>query len=336
MLYRISAIFMPGSGVVQKVSEGEDSLTGSINLVQPPPSPTSKIQTDRERDNLTLRPDTLLSKLDFLAFDVETTGLSAIACRIVELSGVRFGPCIQSDGQFSRLINPGCAIPPEVSKIHGISDEMVKDAQPACEVLSDFLQFSEGLIWMAHNAVFDVEFVKVELTRNKLPLPRTLVLDTLTLAQNVLYYREHAPANYKLKTLSEFFGFAGDEYHRALSDSIYVEKLFNCLLATGGIHTVGELMAAGAVKEFSEWLAPVCRNSLPVAIQEVLQTLEAAIEKEHELEIKYQGEYVYKRKIRPQAVLESRGSLYLSAHCHKAKAERTFRVDRIVEARTIK
>ena len=72
-----------------------------------------------------------LGELTFVAFDTETTGLSPIACRLVELCAVKFtlaGPEGASVETFERLINPGQSISAELSAIHGITDAMVKDA----------------------------------------------------------------------------------------------------------------------------------------------------------------------------------------------------------------
>lgn len=269
-----------------------------------------------------------LKELQFVAFDVETTGLSAIACRLVELSGVKFDVWHRDVSTFSSLINPGSPIPPEVSKIHGITDDMVKDAPKAEQVLRDFLHFARGGVWLAHNAAFDVEFLKIELLRQKQPLPEVMVLDTLTLAQVVL----SGPENFKLKTLAEYFGFGGAEYHRALADSVYVEKLFGKLLEVSHFTTVEELNGTGALKSFSDWGRPASREHLPESVKSHICLLEAAIESSSTVKLKYQGEFLSTRTVQPEAVIESRGSLYLSAYCLKSRAQRTFRVDRIVEA----
>jgi DNA polymerase III epsilon subunit-like protein len=99
-----------------------------------------------------------LSDLVFVAFDVETTGLSPIACRLVELCAIRFS---LGEGQletFSTLINPGLPIPAEVSALHGITDEMVRDAPEAGAALQNFLNWLGGdrPVLLAHNANFDV------------------------------------------------------------------------------------------------------------------------------------------------------------------------------------
>lgn len=269
-----------------------------------------------------------LTDLTWLAFDVETTGLSPIACRLVELSGVKFQLGEKSkqspDETFSRLINPGEPIPPEVSLIHGIDDAMVANEPSADVVLAEFIDFAGTALMIAHNAGFDVEFIKVQALKSKLPVLGNLVVDTLHLAQVVL---SDVP-NYKLKTLSEYFGFAGSQYHRALDDSIYVQKLFCELLKRSGIETLEALIETGSVQPFDGF----GRSGGPLRGVEHLPLLNSAIEGRQTVQMTYQSEFRSKRVVRPQSVIESRGALYLTAYCLKSQAERTFRVDRIVEA----
>ena len=273
-----------------------------------------------------------LGDLTFVAFDVETTGLSPIACRIVELCGVKFRLESGQIDTFSTLIDPGQPIPAEVSALHGITDEMVKGAPDTAQGIANFLQWLDGpsAVLMAHNANFDVEFVKVEALRCSLIPPQNLVLDTLFMAQGLI----SDCANYKLKTLSEYFGFAGSLYHRALDDSIYVEKLFRKLLERGGqsISNLGHLHATGALSQFGVCPQVSGRDRLSEAARLTLGLIEEAITSEIEVRITYHSEFKSTRVVLPKAVIDSRGSVYLNAFCKKSQAERTFRIDRIVEA----
>ncbi|MBU6451156.1 MAG: WYL domain-containing protein [Cyanobacteria bacterium REEB67] len=273
-----------------------------------------------------------LDDIVFVAFDTETTGLSPIACRLVELCAVKFRLGDGEPETFETLINPGQPIPPEVSALHGISDEMVKDAPLAGPALTRFFDWLGGSapVLMAHNANFDVEFVKVEAMRAGLSMPQNFVLDTLVFAQNHV----NDCANYKLKTLSEYFGFAGALYHRALDDSIYVEKLFRKLLERSAHKTFGELRAGGSLSVFGALPQVSGRERLSQNALAMLATLEEAIGGGGEAEVRltYHSEFKSTRVVMPLAVIESRGSVYLNAFCKKSQAERTFRVDRIVEA----
>jgi len=275
-----------------------------------------------------------LADLTFVAFDVETTGLSPIACRLVELSGVKFSLSGGQVDTFSTLINPGQSIPPEVSALHGITDDMVAASPNASQALAQFFQWLNGpsAIMMAHNANFDVEFIKVEALRSGLVPPQNLVLDTLFMAQGLVT----GCANYKLKTLSEHFGFAGSLYHRALDDSIYVEKLFRKLLELCQHSTLGELNSTGALSVFGVCPQVSGRERLTAEALKTLGVLEQAIDGAIEVKITYQSEFKSMRVVLPKAVIDSRGSVYLNAYCLKSRAERTFRVDKIVEAVVVK
>ncbi len=276
-----------------------------------------------------------LSDLTFVAFDVETTGLSAIACKLVELSGVKFklgAPSSASNLEldtFSALINPGEPIPPEVSALHGITDAMVKDAPGVDSVLPQFYQWcgsAADTVLIAHNASFDVEFLKVNSQRLCLELPGHAVIDTLALAQCLV----QDSLNHKLKTLSEHFGFAGSLYHRALDDSMYVQKLFAKLVEVGCLENFGQLEENNSTLSFTQQqrYAPVVLSPRAKADYDLISV---AIKKKSELKLTYSSEFKSTRIILPLALIESRGSVYLTAICRKTNAERTFRLDRVVE-----
>ncbi|MFA7338200.1 MAG: exonuclease domain-containing protein [Candidatus Obscuribacterales bacterium] len=283
-----------------------------------------------------------LSDLTFIAFDVETTGLSAIACKLVELSGVKFklGSSAEKETSeyagvqidtFSALINPGGPIPPEVSALHGITDAMVADAPSVDSVLPQFYQWCGNpadTVLIAHNASFDVEFLKVNSLRLRLELPAHAVIDTLALAQCLV----QGSLNYKLKTLSEHFGFAGSLYHRALDDSMYVQKLFAKLVEVGCLESFGQIEANNSTLSFTQQqsYAPVV---LSPQAQADFELIAAAIKEQTELKLTYSSEFKSTRVILPLALIESRGSIYLTAACRKTNSERTFRLDRVVEVK---
>lgn len=277
------------------------------------------------REPQTIVPE-CLNDLTFVAFDVETTGLSAIACKLVELSGVKFKLGSGQIDTFSTLINPCEPIPREVSALHGITDEMVAGAPTIEMILPGFYEWCGDSVMIAHNASFDVEFLKVHSMRQRIPLPANRVIDTLALSQALV----EGSANHKLKTLSEHFGFAGSLYHRALDDSIYVHKLFEKLVSVGALINFDDVQKCGATFSFTEaqkYGAPV----LSPQVKAYLDLINTAIEQCAELKLTYSSTFKSTRVVLPQAVVESRGSVYLTAMCRKSNAERTFRVDRIVE-----
>jgi len=271
---------------------------------------------------------TLLSDLDFIAFDVETTGLSAIACKLVELSAVRFRLAGGDMEIFSELINPECEIPPEVTRIHGITDEMVKDSPTNKDVIPKFLEFigEKPCVLVAHNAPFDVGFLKVAVARLGIEVPALTVLDTLSLSRALV----DGVVDYKLKTLAQHYEIVDGDYHRALADSHHVRHIFGKIMAANPnfatLEHLQELNCLLSLNEQESAVEPTGEVLLHVNV------IKAAIESKQQLKMIYLGNGVpprYGRLITPIAVLENRGNHYLTAYCHQVDAERTFRIDRI-------
>ena len=157
----------------------------------------------------------------FTAVDVETTGLNARYERMVEIAAVKFqnGKIIDKK---SWLINPEIKISYIAQSIHGISNNMLKDKPTFATVGTNFVDFIGDSILIAHNATFDAGFIYTEMERHNIELINNPFLDSLKMAR--IWYPESDKHN--LKFLSEYLGFPGDTYHRALEDSVYVKLLF--------------------------------------------------------------------------------------------------------------
>lgn len=124
-----------------------------------------------------------LSDAPFTVFDVETTGMSPVRDRIVEIAALR----IERDGterRFSSLVNPGRRIPYAVSRVHHITDAMVADA-PGFEIVGKkFMELAAGSTLVAHNARFDLGFLQESLARCGLAVWPQGAMDTVKLARN--------------------------------------------------------------------------------------------------------------------------------------------------------
>jgi len=159
----------------------------------------------------------------FVAFDTETTGFSPRKDRLVEIGAVKF----RGDGEVlattNWLVNPGRPIPWYTTDVHHITDAMVKDAPDFKEVWPEFSEFCDGTILLAHNATFDVGFLKAELKRAKIKPIALPVADTLPL------FRDWFPRalSHSLEKLSTYLGVSGDTYHRAEADAFYIVNIFN-------------------------------------------------------------------------------------------------------------
>jgi len=159
--------------------------------------------------------------MDFIAFDLETTGIQPKTDAVIEIGAVRF--CgVRPAESFCTLINPGRPIPPEASAVNGITDDMVADKPGIQTVLSELADFCGDLPLVAHNAPFDFKFLLRAVEGHRARAPKGVVLDSCALARIVF----PGMFNYKLGTLVRHFGFPGGTFHRAEEDSVYCGLLF--------------------------------------------------------------------------------------------------------------
>jgi DNA polymerase-3 subunit epsilon len=183
----------------------------------------------------------MLTDTDFVIVDLETTGWTPGEAGITEIGAVRFagGRVI---GEFSALINPGRPIPPDVAALTGISDAMVAGAPGIQAVLPGFLAFAGSSVLTAHNAPFDLGFLIAACGDCGLNWPAFPVLDTVTLARQVL--NETEVPDCKLSTLASYFGSPTSPCHRALADARATAAVLHGLigrLAESGVRTLAEI-----------------------------------------------------------------------------------------------
>ncbi len=177
----------------------------------------------------------------FTVVDLETTGGSAAADGITEIGAVkvRGGEVL---GEFQTLVDPGVPITAFVSVLTGITDAMVADAPSVGTVLPAFLEFARGSVLVAHNAPFDVGFLKAAAHAEGLAWPGFAVVDTAVLARRVLT-RDEVP-NCKLSTLAAFLGAGTTPTHRALADARATVDVLHALigrLGNLGVQSLPEL-----------------------------------------------------------------------------------------------
>lgn len=164
-------------------------------------------------------PNNLIGK-DFVVFDLETTGFDYTMCDIIEIGAVkvRDGKIIES---FTTLLRPRKSIPKEITELTGISDDMVVFAPTFREVVADFYKFTRGATMVAHNANFDMPFLRYHASNLRYNFDNE-VLDTLAMARRLV----KGVKNYKLKTLTEYFNIILIDAHRALNDTVATAKVF--------------------------------------------------------------------------------------------------------------
>lgn len=189
-----------------------------------------------------------LADTTFVVVDLETTGGRATAKTpdagydaITEIGAVKIrgGEVL---GELATLVDPGRTIPPQIVELTGITTAMVRDAPRIESVLPAFLEFSRGAVLVAHNAGFDIGFLRAAAQRAELGWPRPPVLCTVKLARRVLT-RDEAPT-VKLSALARLFGASTTPTHRALDDArATVDVLHGLIERVGnqGIHTFADL-----------------------------------------------------------------------------------------------
>ena len=171
-----------------------------------------------------------LSTVTFAVVDLETTGGSPWSCGITEVGAVKLkgGECI---GTFHTLVNPGMAVPPEVTYLTGVTTAMVLPAPTIDAVLPALLEFLGGAVIVGHNVRFDLSFLGVVADRLGYPRPANRVVDTCTLARRLV---GDEVRDCKLATLAEFFATTRRPIHRAFEDATATGEVLHGLFERAG------------------------------------------------------------------------------------------------------
>ena len=184
---------------------------------------------------------TPLRETVFVVVDLETTGGSPRDCAITEIGAVKVcgGEVL---GEFQTLVNPAQSIPAFIAVLTGITDSMVAGAPRLVDALPAFLEFARGTVLVAHNAPFDLGFLKAGCADLGLVWPAFDSLDTARLARRVLT-RDEAP-DCKLSSLARLFRTTTTPDHRALHDARATVDVLHGLigrLGNLGVHSLEEL-----------------------------------------------------------------------------------------------
>lgn len=159
---------------------------------------------------------------DYVVFDLETTGINCMSDSIIEISAVQVKNRTVTE-TFSTLVNPGCPIPYDATRVNGITDEMVEDAPSLADVLPQFLEFVSDHVLIGHNIhSFDLKFIYKaawallgrEVTND--------YLDTLYMARQCLPQLRH----HKLTDLAQYFQIDTKGAHRALQDCMMNQQCY--------------------------------------------------------------------------------------------------------------
>lgn len=156
----------------------------------------------------------------YVVFDIETTGFSSKNDKIIEIGAVKIKGKEVID-TFSEFIYPKCRIPYNITELTGITDEMVKDADPIEVVLPKFMEFIKDSVVVAHNAAFDTGFIKKNCNDLGLEFNSTIV-DTVPLAR--FLYPELKRV--KLNLVAKHLGVSLQNHHRAVDDAKATAEIF--------------------------------------------------------------------------------------------------------------
>ena len=160
----------------------------------------------------------------FCVFDIETTGLSAKECKITEIGAVIYqnGEIIDT---FSSFVNPHEALTEQISSLTGITDDMLKDAPDIDKVLPEFLEFSKGCIYIAHNATFDIGFISKNCDDLSIPFAPTYI-DTVSVSR----YTNPDLKKHTLDSVAKYFSLGDFNHHRAKDDAYMLCLIFKKLI----------------------------------------------------------------------------------------------------------
>jgi len=199
-----------------------------------------------------------LRETTFVVVDLETTGGAPEGCGITEIGAVKI--CGGEElAEFATLVNPGQPVPPYITVLTGITEAMLLPAPPLPEVLPAFLEFARDAVWVAHNAPYDVGFLRAACGRLGYPWPAPKVLDTAALARRALT-RDEVPDR-RLGRLAGHFH-TRTPTHRALDDARATVDVLHALFGRLGsfkIFTLGDAI------EFAKAVSPEQRRKRHLA-----------------------------------------------------------------------
>ena len=157
---------------------------------------------------------------DYVCVDIETTGVNAKWDKIIEIGAVRVRDG-KVAGTFSSLISPGVLLPPYITELTGITDEMLAGRPEIDEVLPEFIAFAKEDVLMGHNIMFDYGFLKQNALNLGIEFQKSGI-DTLKIARKTLPELQSRGLEY----LCTYFGIQEEHHHRAFNDASVTSKLY--------------------------------------------------------------------------------------------------------------
>jgi DNA polymerase III subunit epsilon len=262
-----------------------------------------------------------LASAHFAFLDLETTGLSPwFGDRICEV-GVVLTQGRRIKEQYQMLVNPERPLSPGAASTNGLTDEQLSQARPFAEVADVVAKWLSGAVVVCHNAQFDIQFLDSEFRRLNREIQIPNLIDTLMLAR-----QNYDLPSYSLLSIAEAFHIPVRTAHRALDDAYTARGIFFAMM--DGLKEIKRPVLDDYIGIYSSPAWPNDGIQLPTELGE-------AIYSKKKLFIRYidgDGEET-QRWITPKQVTGLSDYVYLLAYCHMRNAERSFRLDRIVEVK---
>lgn len=265
--------------------------------------------------------DLPLHEYTFVAFDTETSGAYPVGYDVVEFGAVKWYQGQEVD-RLQFLLKPREVMSDFIIGIHGITNEMVKDAPLMSERIQQIHDFFKGAIVMAHHAPFDMGFLAADFEKAQLPLPTEPALCTSLLSRKWI----HGVDNHKLQTLVKHLKIDGGQAHRAYDDA-------NACLQVGlacfqKMDEQATLAQAIKSQGKSLWWKDY---SLQALRDEKVKTLIEAIKSKKDVDMIYQGGSAKgeTRRLTPIGIVRNPDGDYLQAFCHKDQSAKRYYLNRV-------
>nr|BFD60754.1 hypothetical protein CKG001_28610 [Bdellovibrio sp. CKG001]BFD64167.1 hypothetical protein BdHM001_28480 [Bdellovibrio sp. HM001]BFD68361.1 hypothetical protein HAGR004_33830 [Bdellovibrio sp. HAGR004] len=271
--------------------------------------------------------DLPLNEYTYVAFDTETSGAYPIGFDVVEFGAVKWYKG-EEVGRLQFLFKPRELMSDFIIGIHGITNEMVKDAPLISEKIQEIHEFFKGAVVMAHHAPFDLGFMAIDFEKAFLPVLTEPALCTSLLSRKWI----HGVDNHKLQTLVKHLGIDGGQAHRAYDDAKACLHVGLACFAK----MPPEMTLAGAIKSQGKNLQwkDYSINALTAA---PIKTLIDAIQTKKDVDMSYEGgsNKGETRRVTPIGIVRNPDGDYLYAFCHKDQSHKRYYLNRISDAQVI-
>ena len=250
---------------------------------------------------------------EFVVFDIETTGLSFVNDKIIEIGAVRYRNGKITD-RFDTFVNPGTEIPEEIVKLTSITNEMVSDAPGMKDAMTAFLGFCKDDVLVAHNASFDTTFIRAACNSLGIEFKNTYI-DTYAVSRFVnTDLKKH-----NLEALRDYFGLGEFHHHRASDDAAVTAEIFGSMcrkLKEDGIQDTARMSQVMADSADPKKIKDVYHAILIAKTQAGLKNLYKIVSKS------YVDYFYYQARVPKTVLREYREGIIVGSACEQGELYR--------------